>query len=155
MVIHCFFYRILIGSAFCVLLFQLDAHTRTSILTFLMIMAQSESNANDKYTADTNDGARRLPFELAPVKIAMSDYTTPPNRSVWIFQSFEYFSFLFHLEIVKINCIIKICSNAGHSIEFIYTKYWCHSIFMPKSAEIKKHEQFSTNCRSIASHTIR
>lgn len=74
------------------LLFQTDAHTRTSILTFLAIMAQNETNTNTV----NNNGTQRAPFEMPTARsrnhflqqnsvgrrlVAGSEqYVTPPAR---------------------------------------------------------------------------
>lgn len=89
------FHRYLfVEKFFC--LFQTDAHTRTAILTFLAIMAQSDNNGNNTNAVHKN-GTAKVPFEMPLARsrnhflqnsvgrrlIAGPDqYVTPPVRSV-------------------------------------------------------------------------
>lgn len=78
-------------------MFQTDAHSRTSILTFLAIMAQSDNNTNTV----NNNGDTRVPSEMPTSRprntfllknltgrrfiAGPEQYVTPPARSVRIF----------------------------------------------------------------------
>lgn len=89
------FHRYLfVEKFFC--LFQTDAHTRTAILTFLAIMAQSDNNGNNTNAVHKN-GTAKVPFEMPLARsrnhflqnsvgrrlIAGPDqYVTPQVRSV-------------------------------------------------------------------------
>lgn len=82
---------------FCSSFSQTEAHSRTSILTFLALMAKNDSSPNGKNAIANNNGTTKAPFgitssrsnnylqqsSLGSVRRLISDteqYATPPNR---------------------------------------------------------------------------